>query len=45
MLVSINDVEKILRKTNDQIIHHIEKASVVDKKLEESVNQLASHLE
>lgn len=45
MLVSINDIDKILRKTNDQIIHHIEKASVVDKKLGESVNQLASHLE
>ncbi|MGO5066131.1 chemotaxis protein [Clostridium sporogenes] len=40
----INEVNKILTETNDQIIKHIDEAHKVDDKLEKSVYHIAQHL-
>ena len=40
----INEVNKILTETNDQIIKHIDEAHKVDEKLEKSVYHIAQHL-
>jgi methyl-accepting chemotaxis protein len=40
----INEVNKVLAETNDQIIRHIDEAHKVDEKLEKSVYHIAQHL-
>lgn len=43
VLEKINSIDEILQETNNQILHHIEEASGVDKELEESVLELANY--
>ncbi|ENK1243542.1 chemotaxis protein [Clostridium botulinum] len=40
----INEVDKVLNETNNQIIKHIDEAHKVDEKLEKSVYHIAQHL-
>lgn len=39
----IGAIDKILYSTGNQILNHIEEASIVDEELQESINQLASY--
>lgn len=41
----INSIDEILQNTNNQIIHHIDEAAIVDKALEESVRELSNYTE
>ncbi|MDF2547436.1 MAG: methyl-accepting chemotaxis protein [Anaerosolibacter sp.] len=40
VLNNINSIEKLLQKTNTQLIHHVEEASIVDQKLEDSIKSI-----
>lgn len=43
MLDKINNVDAILKDTNNKIVNHIKKADLVDRELTEGVTQLASY--
>ncbi|MBB6216197.1 methyl-accepting chemotaxis protein [Anaerosolibacter carboniphilus] len=40
VLNNIRNVEKLLQKTNAQLIHHVKEASIVDQKLEDSMQSI-----
>ncbi|MFZ5969067.1 MAG: methyl-accepting chemotaxis protein [Bacillota bacterium] len=44
VLDNIRNVENLLQKTNAQIIHHVQEASVVDRELEESVKSIDTYV-
>ncbi|WP_017413445.1 methyl-accepting chemotaxis protein [Clostridium tunisiense] len=44
ILNKISDIDIILRDTNTQIDHHIAEANVVDRKLEESISNIAKFI-
>lgn len=44
ILDRISQIDFLLKDTNNQILHHIKEASVVDKKLDESVHQVADFI-
>lgn len=43
VLEKIRSIDEILQNTNNQILHHIDEASEVDKELDRSVKELASY--
>ncbi|MCT8975577.1 methyl-accepting chemotaxis protein [Clostridium sp. CX1] len=43
VLEKINKIDEILQNTNNQILHHIDEAAVVDNELEESVKELSNY--
>jgi methyl-accepting chemotaxis protein len=44
VLSNIKNVEKLLHRTNTQLIHHVKEASVVDHKLEESIQGIDAYV-
>lgn len=44
VLNKIKSIDEILKNTNSNLVHHIGEASVVDKQLEQSIEELTSHM-